>query len=243
MEEKDKIIMKLKQENQVLRRENNVIRNELMKYSGVNLTMLLNNNNIPTNNNNQHMNYNYNNNLNGNFMQNPNQMQMFPNNYESNFNRNLGYQNQNSLVLPPIQLNNNTPNNLLRRNNSISFSDFIPNSEIKKSTPYSLQEKYGPKQQHQIMNNLFDNNSNNFMMQNQPSNHSYKNESRNSLIETPINKNSMYEENLRLKEKISNLENAFLGGSSSLISEKSKVSKENFFNEKDEKEDTSAVKI
>ena len=50
---------------------------------------------------------------------------------------------------------------------------------------------------------------------------------------------NLLQENLKLKEKISNLENAFMGGNSltSLLPDKNKFSREDFFSEKDDKED------
>jgi hypothetical protein len=245
MEEKDKIIINLKQENQMLKRDNQIMRNELMRYSGVNLNMLLNNNN---NNQMSHQNFNINNNINNS------QMQMFPNTQENIFNKNWSNSNQNPVFLPPIQQAQYTPNgnNRMRQN-------FYQMDVGKKSSPYSLQENLSSQPNQWFINNnngnnsnsyngnlVNNNNNNNNFNPNKPSNNFYRNEGSGSIrIETPKNELSLLQENLKLKEKISNLENAFMGGNTTLLPDKSKFSREDFFSEKDDKEDkdNSIVKL
>jgi hypothetical protein len=229
MEEKDKLIMNLKQENQMLKRDNQVMRNELMKYSGVNLNMLLNNN---YNNQMSNQNFNINNNINNN----NSQMQMFPNTQENIFNKNWSNSNQNPLFLPPIQQPQYTPNgnNKMRQN-------FYQIDSGKKSSPYSLQENLSSQPNQWFINNNNNGNNGNYINNNnfnpnKPSNNFFRNDN-NNRIETPKNELSLLQENLKLKEKISNLENAFMGGNTTLLPDKSKFSRDDFFSEKDDKED------
>jgi len=244
MEEKDRIIMNLKQENQMLKKENHVMRNELMKFSGVNLNNLLHNNN---NNYNQMSNQNFNNN---NQM---NQIHMFPNTQENIFNKNWSNPNQNPIFLPPIQPNNFTPNNNNNRQNGFHIDT---SNSGKKSTPYSLQENLMSQPNQWFMNNNGNNNNmnnngynnmNNNMNNNNnnnnfnPNRNFYRNDSSNMLDTPQNNSSSLLQENLKLKEKISNLENAFLGGNTTLLPDKSKFSREDFFSEKDDKEDNTIV--
>jgi hypothetical protein len=238
-----------------------------MKFSGVNINMLLNNNNNNTNNTNSNqiinqnlINNNSNSNLNYNNQNSHNnsKIQIFPNTQENIFNKNAYNQNsnQNPLFLPPINnLMQFTPikNNKHLRQNSFDF-DFG-----KRSNPFSLKESLSSPPNQWFLNNIndnnnvknvignygnylnnnYNNNNNNFNRnQNNPNNIFYRNDSSN-LIDTSNNEMNLLQENLKLKEKISNLENAFMGGNSliSLLPDKNKFSREDFFSEKDDKED------
>lgn len=202
MDARDQLMVNLKQENQMLRRENELMKMELIKFSGMNLNSNFNNH--------QQMNQQ----LNQNGL----------NNFKSNNNNNTP---SNQLYLPPINNKNNFNTNSNSKN-SVNSLNRSPSNKNKKVVEYNSEKK-----DLATMNSIIkDNTAEKFFINSQSGN--------NDLFDQQ-NNNFLIQENLKLKEKIENLENAFLNGNLAQNS-RSQFPRNSNNNNDTEENDNSAVK-
>ena len=205
MDARDQLMMNLKQENQMLRKENEILKIELLKFSGTNYSGL---NLIPNNNNNL-------NNQNGN------------------------YGNQNQLYLPPIQFNKNNVSNIdnnSKNQNNINLNR-SPSNKKKNNIEYNMKTDKEKSESKNFINSL------NYNQQNLNVSDNIINSSRGGNNNDVYDKQNLtlMQDNMKLKEKIANLENAFLSGNISQHS-RSQFSKHDNLSDNEES-DNSGVKI
>lgn len=213
MDARDQLMVNLKQDNQLLRKENEILRMELLKFSGINFTAL----NLKVNEN-----------------------------HSNNFNTS---NNNNQLYLPPINLSRaNSHANIKSFNNNVQNRSPSPKKKNILDSLTSLKEKNELKHKNSInpINQINSINQINPINQmnpmnpiNQNFNENFFNNSKHGVNNSIYDKQytQVIDENIKLKEKIANLEIAFLSGSQSQQS-RSQFSKFDNNNEMEENVNT-----
>jgi len=206
MDARDKLMVNLKQENQILRRENEKLKIDLMRFSGINLGAY---------------------NLNGNYNHNNHypQVNQQMNNGTHNFNDNYSYNNQ--LYLPPINSKNNFNTNGNPKN-SFNSPNRSPSNKMQKLIEYNSEKKDSL-----TMNSIKNENT--------AEKHLFKNLRAGTNESFNQQNNNLIQENLKLKEKIENLENAFISGGN-LQNSNSQFTRNNSQKTDYEENDNSVVK-
>lgn len=201
MDARDQLMVNIKQENQILRKENEILKMELMKYSGINLAAM---------------------NLNGHMNDFPQMNHQLNNNIYGNYNSN----NTNQLYLPPI----NNKNNFKSDNNPKTSAHLLnrsPSQKNKKVFDHNSERK-----DISTMNSIMNDNTGERILSN-------SRVGNNDLFDHQ--NNNLIQENIKLKEKIANLENAFLSGSLTQNSRSQFSRNENYINDNEENNNSAVI--